>query len=869
MKYLYFISLFFIIDRSVAQKPLVNDTTYLSWTKVDNGTLSPTGNYVYYRIENEPRNLSTWVIKATNRSWEYRSTRFKNLNFSPDGKYLFAMQGDSLIKLRLHSNDFTVIPSCKRYELFSKGKSDWIIYTLNDEKLSVSIQNLKTGNIKTLNNILEYSINRNGATIVSKLKPLGRILETIQWTNINTGQSKIIYRGGPIKNLIYDLSGNRMAFDSTNDKGQTEIWYYENGWKSSKIIASDNSSGITRELKITTDETWRFSEDGYYLFFNLTNKTAVTTNLNSGISIHHYRDLYLLEEYNNIAGDIDKGKNLSILNINTKKIRQLLFGEQRIAFESPNREQSDVFIVQDSKGKLDELKWNKRTHLSYYIVFAKTGKIAPIKENCLQWIVVMALSPDNNFVVYYDPETLKYLSYNVKNGRIENIGQNLSKEFSAVQYNSRSGPGVQEGTFGLVGWIKDTKKVIVHGTYDLWELDLENNVAPRNITNGVGEKNQLIFANLPNKLLDDRKSWILTAFNMITKDAEIFSFNYRSKKLTLLCKMQTTLATTPVYPPKNIQKANLTDTYLIKLGNSHVSPNFISTKNFKDFDTLSNIFPERRVNWLVPELGKYYDKFGRDCQGIIYKPENFDPSKKYPIIFYYYLEAANQLNAPIDVEPSTIGVNIPILVSNGYIVCRPTIYAEVNKPGESALLSVSAAADYLKQFSWVDSAKMGVIGHSRGGYETEYIVTHSTQFRAAVSAAGISNLIEYYNNANLSGGGSNHNYFKSAMLMSGGLEELPDTYIDNSPIFAARGMSTPLLLMHNNDDVTVPVSQSKEFFTLLRSLQKPVWLLQYDDEAHMIGKLEYQIDFQNKVKDFFDHYLKGKPIPQWMNNPIK
>jgi dipeptidyl aminopeptidase/acylaminoacyl peptidase len=198
----------------------------------------------------------------------------------------------------------------------------------------------------------------------------------------------------------------------------------------------------------------------------------------------------------------------------------------------------------------------------------------------------------------------------------------------------------------------------------------------------------------------------------------------------------------------------------------------------------------------------------------------------------------------------------------------PNIYLETNKPGESALRSILAAANYLKQMTWIDSTKMGIVGHSRGGYETDYIITHSNKFAAAVSGAGISNLVEYYNTRNGMGGESNHNYVRSQMIMSAGLEEIPNLYNENSPILSVKGVTTPLLLMHNESDYTVPVTQSTELFVQLRSQQKPVWLLQYEGEDHIVQH-QNAVDFQNKVKDFFDHYLKGKPIPAWMNNPIK
>jgi dipeptidyl aminopeptidase/acylaminoacyl peptidase len=481
----------------------------------------------------------------------------------------------------------------------------------------------------------------------------------------------------------------------------------------------------------------------------------------------------------------------------------------------------------------------------------------------------MALSPNSDFLVYFDPEIAKYVSYCIKDDKSEIISGSLTKELYVQQYAVRSGSELQEGNLGIVGWVKGTRKIIVHGMYDLWELDLANKVIPRNITQRIGDNNHLIFGDLESKLLESNATWILTGFNMLTKDGELYSFNYKNGIIKFLFKSNTLFSGLPSSNNIALKKADKSNCYLVRLGNAQDLPNYFVTSNFKKFDTLSNNHPEKKINWITSGLATYKDKFKKECQAILYKPENFDSLKKYPVIFYYYIESANSLNFTLDLDPSNIGVNIPILVSNGYIVCRPNIYLDINKPGDGALTSVIAVADYLKKFNWIDSTKMGIIGHSRGGYETDYIVTHTNMFAAAISAAGISNLVEYYNARNASGGESNHIYVRTQMLMTQGMEDSPNIYNENSPILAVKNISTPLLLMHNEEDNTVSVSQSTELFVQLRSMQKPVWLLQYEGEHHTISKLKNQIDFQNKVKDFFDHYLKDQPMPQWMNNPIK
>ncbi|RYF11001.1 MAG: hypothetical protein EOO42_21900 [Flavobacteriales bacterium] len=234
------------------------------------------------------------------------------------------------------------------------------------------------------------------------------------------------------------------------------------------------------------------------------------------------------------------------------------------------------------------------------------------------------------------------------------------------------------------------------------------------------------------------------------------------------------------------------------------------------------------------------------------------------------MDVTNDLHRYLNPYPSAIGFNIPFLVSNGYIVCTPNIYRIKRKPGEAALIAVSTAADNLSKFNWVDSTKMGIFGHSFGGFETNYIATHCNRFRAAIACAGASNMIDIYNDIYIGVGISKQGFIKnSAYSMENDLDKIPNAYIDNSPIFNARSLNVPLLLMHNDGDENVSPQQSKMFFVQLRSLKKKVWLIQYDQEKHTLSQIKNRLDFQNKTMDFFDVYLKGKPMPLWMTDHIR
>jgi len=246
----------------------------------------------------------------------------------------------------------------------------------------------------------------------------------------------------------------------------------------------------------------------------------------------------------------------------------------------------------------------------------------------------------------------------------------------------------------------------------------------------------------------------------------------------------------------------------------------------------------------------------------------FNGGKRYPVIFHYYESKSDELNRYHAPEIAIGDINVPWFVSRGYIVFIPDIKYTVRQTGKSALNAVVSAANYLKQFFWVDTAHMGLQGHSYGGFETNYIITHSTIFKAAVESAGVTDLVSIYCGIGDGKAGDQMSYFENGQGRMGGatLWEQKQSYIDESPIFNADKITTPVLMVHNKKDPAVPWTQGVELFTALWRLQKPAWMLQYDGSDHGQSGAD-ALDYTIRITQFFDHYLKGMPPPKWMTDP--
>jgi len=313
-------------------------------------------------------------------------------------------------------------------------------------------------------------------------------------------------------------------------------------------------------------------------------------------------------------------------------------------------------------------------------------------------------------------------------------------------------------------------------------------------------------------------------------------------------------------------KSDNSNGWLVLRESDKDAPNFYLTRNWRDFVPVSNIQPQKEYNWMTSELVTWRLPNGRLNQGILYKPENFEPLKKYPLITHYYEERSDELYEFKKPEPIRDFINIPYFVSRGYLIFVPDIYYELGEPGQSALKTVLSGVRYLCLNQWIDSGRLGLQGHSFGGWETNYIITHTHLFAAAEEGSGMTDLIGSY--GDILDGRSRLFYYEAHQgRIRSSLWERPSLYIEESPIFSADQVTTPLLMMHNKRDKLVSWMQGVEFFTALRRLRKKAWMLQYDYGSHAVDGND-AIDYTIRMTQFFDHFLMGKPAPKWMTEGI-
>jgi len=679
----------------------------------------------------------------------------------------------------------------------------------------------------------------------------------------------IMHQFNKAKGFAFDETGNQLAFVAERDSSLKalqrffKLWYYRTGMDSAILYADRNTIGMPLGFAVSEYGMINFSRDGKHLYFGTAPvipaaDTTIVDFEQPRLDIWHYNDDYLQPKQLRDLGKELQRSYVAVKSLNNSFLVQLGRPEiEHIALVDEGN--ANWVLGTTTRGNRVKTQWEDNTWHSAYFINCLDGKSIPVVENAN---ATFYASPDGKFIYWYDLERQNYFAYDVA----EHVTRNITAKIPTSLYNTEDDNPRLHSPVGNIGWLKYDDAFYVRDMFDIWKVDPRNKLSPVNLTKGYGRKSTIVFrlikADPDQRYLDENTPVLLQGFNKQTKEAGIFSQS----------------AVTPGNPKKEMMgpykilsllKSKDTSVYLIQMSDVTSSELYLSYT----LDTtirLTHISEQQKnFNWLTVELKKWKMFDGRIGEGLLYKPENFNPKKKYPIIFYFYERNADELYRYLAPAPSASVINIPWFVSNGYIVFDPNIYYKTGDPGESAYNSVVSAAKYFAKMPWIDSTRMGIQGQSWGGYQVAYLVTRTHLFRAAEAGAPVSNMTSAYGGIRWESGKSrNFQYEKSQSRIGASLWQDRNAYIRNSPLFYADKITTPLLIMSNDKDGAVPWEQGIELFTAMRRLGKKVWLLQYNDESHNLMERRNRKDLSIRLGQFFDYYLKGAKPASWIINGL-
>jgi dipeptidyl aminopeptidase/acylaminoacyl peptidase len=861
-------SALFFYGCAISQKRLI-DIRGENWATHGIFLISNDGSYTACAIDKPVGD--ELLLSATQSEWRMRIAGAMLMALTQDSRKVIYKQGDSVCILDLHEpTSIQFIKHVGAFRVIKQGRdNDVLLYTLTDRADQLVIRKVESGSEHSYLAVENYWPSDDGKVVVLETveKDSGLQKYVLNYLDLEKNSFRTIWRGKSVDEVKIGHSDLQFAFAvgsgiDTAGVSVKDLWLYDNAvGKSRKIV--DGRGQLTKGLIISGVIAFNDVSDLVFVDLNEVDPNRKTRSKLVSVDIWSYKDPALRVGQPVTPNEQRKWKAnyKGVVNTINGEICRIEFEDERVLSQLlTNKSIKYILLNKNEGGEATEWYWNNKSFESIYLIDLENGRrrllskdIAPNLINSYQ------LSYNEQYVYYYEPHDANYYAYRISDGLRSNMTGGIRRAW--VDGNRVDVPGNSYCPYSVAGLVKQTDAILVYDQNGIVRLDATGQTMAEDLVKFPDSlRREYVFrlatGSLP-LVLEKDEVVCLNVFNKRTKDACLIGARV-DRPLSNMRMMDFRPyrfnETVPV-------KARDKDAYIVERMSAQEAPNLFLTTDFKKYNAITDIHPESSYNWMETELITWKAFNGGVTQGILFKPQDFDPRKKYPLLIYYYERLSDDLHNFMYPQLSDGTLNIPYYVSHGYLVFEPDIHFTLGRPGQSVYDCVVSGVQVLAKRSYVNTRRMGLQGHSFGGYETNYLVTHSTLFAAAMSASGVSDFVSGYSG---SMGSRQFLYERGQNRMGGSLWEKPQAYIANSPIFLANRVSTPLLINANKKDGVVPYDQGIELFTALRRLGKKVWMLQYDGEDHsLIGKSAKE-DFTIRMAQFFNYYLKDEAPPRWM-----
>jgi dipeptidyl aminopeptidase/acylaminoacyl peptidase len=753
------------------------------------------------------------------------------------------------------------------------------------------LRNLADGSERTLEDVSEYTITRDARllvfTVSSKKEEANGVYAV---SGLPGGEVTPLLTGkGKYSRLTWDEKQAQLVFfsdrdDAAAEKPKAKLYRWDRRaatkltaeGKPEKVRLAAASelmtltpSGIRAGWSVVERGTVSFSADGTRLYVATApardekkEAPAAAGQPNeekAAFELWHWKD-ELIQPMQKARAAIDANRSYrAVYDVQGKLFRQLADEN----FEVTPPVAGDWAVSSDSR-PYRKLTGYGATLSDYGLINLRTGEQKALLR-AWQWQPNVA--HDGKHLAYFDGKDWHAAS--VATGKAVNLTEKLPVKFAVEDWDMPS----EAPAYGFGGWTSDGGHVLLDDRYDVWKVAVDGSGATM-LTAGVGRKTQTQLrltrpttpappgTEEPQRGTDLSKPQLLKAVNEHTRDEGFYRLEPGAGEPKLLV-MGARAYGNPV-------KAKDADTYLLTVSTFYDYPDYYVTgADFREFKRVTDANPKKaEFVWGKAELVRYKNLDGVELSGVLVKPEDFDPHRKYPMIVYIYERLSQSLHRFVAPAAGT-SINASYYASNGYLVFMPDIVYTVGAPGQSALKCVLPGVQAVVDKGFVDEKAIGIQGHSWGGYQIAYLVTQTTRFKAAAAGAPVANMTSAYDGIRWGTGlPRQFQYERSQSRIGATLWQAPMKFVENSPIFQADRVQTPLLMLHNDGDDAVPWYQGIEYYLALRRLNKECYLFNYVGEPHGLRKKANQKDYTLRMQQFFDHHLKGAPKPEWMEKGV-
>ncbi|EIM76801.1 peptidase S9 prolyl oligopeptidase active site domain-containing protein [Nitritalea halalkaliphila LW7] len=830
------------------QKRSLTHEDYDGWESIGGSTLTKDGRWMGYQISPQEGDGRLEIVASGDLQKRYVMPRVKNWSFSAAGGFAVGkieaekdsirmlklrkkkeMPKDSLFILNLATGNAEKLPLVKSFSM-PEENAEWLAILFEKEpaktdpadstkKLKtpktdgtrLELRDLKSGTKKEFERVLSYGFTKQGDQFYYVQDKADTLKNTgLYLVDLKSGAEKAIdtektgYFG-----VNFSEEGSFLTYLTTLDSAKAKkpyysLYLYEVKKGQLNKVADEKSPGLMASGRLDKASAPYFSKDEKRLHFGVLEdyKTFAyeedTTILDEDrvkLDIWGWQDAEIQPmQLRNARREANK-TFLAGYSIKDKRLYQI--GEGELNSVAASRNATHPFgIATDDSPYRRSYSWDIQIGRDVYLVNLETGAKTLIGKNMSG---VPQLSPTGNFAAWYDSRDSAWYGYEVKTGTIRALTKDLDVAFYNELHDSPSLPG----SYGSGGWAEKDGGFIVYDKYDMWLLDPSGRQAPVNITKGEGRQKMLTFRRLSIEKEEEgfsmKTPMYLSAFHETKKDNGFYRLDAAKK-----ASPQEILMSPHRYV--GFAKAEEAEVYTVRRSTYQEFPNiYLTDANLQRMEQVTDANPwQTGIKWGSVELVDYVANDGSPLQGLLFKPEDFDANKKYPMMVYFYERNSDGLHSYRSPAPSASTVNIPYFVSNDYLVFVPDIKYELGLPGPSAFNCIIPGVQTVAAKGFVDTDNMAIQGQSWGGYQVAYLITQTNMFKAAGSGAPVVNMTSAYGGIRWGTGMSRmFQYEQTQSRIGGTLWEKPLYYIENSPLFYMDRVNTPVLIMHNDEDGAV------------------------------------------------------------------
>lgn len=776
-------------------------------------------------------------------------------------------------------------PTNKDRESWLDAEGDDVAAAAVDGGTDLILRNIFKGDQKTFRNVVEYFFNKKGNKLLMEIARNPKDSNSkalVLLFDLRKGFADTLSHGGnDFKNFAMSEDGVQAAWVAERDAKPKDLektyrlWYFKEGMDSAHLLIDKSSTGMKLGMTVSENGTISFSKTGKRLMFGTApiavpkDTTLVEIDLVK-VDVWHYKDDYLQTvQLNRLQRDLQLNY-LAVYDFETNKMTQIGSAEMPQVLAT-NEGDGDVFVAVTDYGKRIESQWTGNTLKDIYAVNVKDGSKKLVKKDMTGVISPAFISPGGKYITWYDLKAKNYFSYDGETTR------NITSGIKVALYDEENDSPTDPFPYGIMKWQDNEAAVYIYDRYGIWKVDPRNASAPELFLDGRKNKMQYRYVAVDpeERFITDRQNLVIETFNTVSKQAGLMEYQQTGN----LYQPQPISAEGDV-SIGIIKKAKNSGQYIFTKESYTQSPDLFvgqvasgkskGADDAKEGVQLSFINPQQKnYNWGTAEIYKWKTFSGKPSEGILYKPENFDHTKKYPLILYFYEKLSDGLNTYIAPAPTPSRLNISFFVSRGYLVFAPDISYTVGHPAKSAYDYIVSAAKDLTKHSWVDAKNLGIQGQSWGGIQVAQLITMTDMFKAAWAGAPVANMTSAYGGIRWESGVTRQfQYERTQSRIGATLWQKPDLYIESSPLFHLPKVKTPLVIMANDADGAVPWYQGIELFTGMRRLGKTVWMLNYNGEAHNLVQRKNRKDIQIREQQYFDWLLKGENPAKWITEGV-